>query len=222
MKTSRILELAGLPNQNAKLLEAIDRSKVTLKSLADKESKGVFDENWYDNGKLDCRNRSIDSLEGAPSKVSGAFDCSSNNLTSLEGAPSSVGGAFSCIQNKLASLKGAPKKVRDGFNCSSNVLTSLEGITPQIGGELVCDDNNLTSLHNIHMQIKHIGIEARFRRNPLKSHVLGLLLIDGLESVLMDNKKVQDIINKHLNGDRGTLACQEDLIEAGFEDFAQL
>ena len=52
--------------------------------------------------------------------------------------------------------------------------------------------------------------------------LLGLLLIDGLQKVFLDNMKVRVIINKHLKGDRDVFACQEELIEAGFEDFAQL
>lgn len=33
---------------------------------------------------------------------------------------------------------------------------------------------------------------------------------------------VQNIINKHLKGDRDVFACQEELIEAGYDEFAQL
>ena len=52
-------------------------------------------------------------------------------------------------------------------------------------------------------------------------------MIDGLTSVILDNKKVAIIINRYLKDskkaqDRDVIACQEDLIEAGFDDFAQL
>jgi hypothetical protein len=66
--------------------------------------------------------------------------------------------------------------------------------------------------------------------------VLGLLLIKNLSSVTFNqyksgselNKKldkVNDIINKYLPNTRGNDAvfdCQEELIEAGFEEYAQL
>lgn len=103
-----------------------------------------------------------------------------------------------------------------------NNLSTLEGISPRVGHNLWAARNNLTSLHNIHLQLKYVGISIGLRHNPIKSHVLGLLMIDGLRAVYLDNNNVQNIINKHLLGDRDIFACQEELIEAGFEDFAQL
>jgi hypothetical protein len=157
-----------------------------------------------------------------PEHVDGDFYCSDNKLTSLEGAPSSVGGYFVCSRNKLTSLKGGPTSVGGYFNCYNNKLTSLKGGPTSIGNSFYAYNNNLTSLHNIHKQIKHIGGFANFRSNPITSCVLGLLLINGLKYVHLDKTAVQNIINKHLKGDRDIFACQEELIEDGFEDFAQL
>jgi hypothetical protein len=173
---------------------------------------------------FEAKERSILSVMGKqPEHVDGDFYCSDNKLTSLEGAPSSVGGNFFCSDNKLTSLERAPSSVGGTFFCSDNKLTSLEGAPSSVGGDFFCTANKLTSLHNIHKQIKHIGSEhADFNNNPIKSHVLGLLLIDGLKYVFLDNKKVEEIITKHLLGERDVFACQEELIEAGLEDFAQL
>jgi hypothetical protein len=113
-------------------------------------------------------------------------------------------------------------KVSKSINYEGYRLDSLEGAPSSIGGNLYCSNNNFTSLHNIHKIIKHIGGHADFRYNPITSHVLGLLLIDGLLFVMLGNEKVEDIINKHLEGDRDVFACQEELIEAGYEEFAQL
>ena len=173
-------------------------------------------------GEFSCSRNNLTSLEGAPSSVSGNFYCYDNNLTSLKGAPSSVGGEFSCSRNNLTSLEGAPSSVGGDFHCSDNKLTSLEGAPSSVGGKFYCYDNKLTSLHNIHKQIKHVGRIADFIGNPITSHVLGLLMIDGLKEVNLDNKEVEKIIDRHLSGDRDVFACQEELIEAGFEDFAQL
>ena len=146
-----------------------------------------------------------------------------NSILSVMGKqPEHIDGHFSCSDKKITSLEGAPSSVGFYFNCSYNNLASLEGAPSSIGGNLSCFNNKLTSLHNIHKQIKHIGGIATFNDNPIISHVLGLLLIDGLKEVFLDNKKVHVIINKHLNGDRDVFACQEELIENGFEDFAQL
>jgi len=59
--------------------------------------------------------------------------------------------------------------------------------------------------------------------NPIKSHVLGLLLIKGVTEVYLDNKQVKEILNRHLGkGRAGMLMAQEELIDAGLEEFAQL
>lgn len=136
-----------------------------------------------------------------PDHFEGNFACSRNKLTSLEGSPSSIGGSFYCNNNHLTSLEGAPPSVGKNFNGSTN---------------------RFTSLHNIHKHIKKIGAVADFQGNPIKSHVLGLLLIDGIDLVFLDNHEVRNIINKHLKNGRDVFACQEELIEAGLEEFAQL
>ena len=163
----------------------------------------------YFEGSFVIKHCKLESLKGSPSKVTLNFNCSSNELTDLEGGPKEVFGNFICEYCDLTSLKGAPKK---------------------IGSSLFVGHNNLTSLHNIHKQITHIGNTADFTNNPIKSHVLGLLLIEGLDYVALSSHlteknilhKVQDILIKHLQGDRDVFACQEELIEAGLEDYAQL
>jgi hypothetical protein len=131
-------------------------------------------------------------------------------------------GEYSCSRRFLTSLKGAPTSIDGKFYCMDNKITSLEGAPSSIEGNFYCTKNKLTSLHNIHKHIKHIRAFAGFGNNPITSHVLGLLLIDGLKGVYLDNNEVTDIICKHLQGDRDVFACQEELINAGYEDFAQL
>jgi hypothetical protein len=59
------------------------------------------------------------------------------------------------------------------------------------------------------------------KRNPIKECILGLLKIKNLTNVTLDNKEVQDIINKYLP-EGNIVECQSELIEAGFEEFAKL
>ncbi len=198
------------------LLEATTKYKErSILSVMGKQPEHV-------DGDFYCSDNKLTSLEGAPSSVGGYFVCSRNKLTSLKGGPTSVGGYFYCSRNKLTSLKGAPTFVGGDFNCPRNNITSLEGAPSSIGGDFSCPGNNITSLHNIHKHIKHIGSYADFNNNPITSCVLGLLLIDGLTHVYIHHIEVQKIINKHLSGDRDVFACQEELIEAGYEDYAQL
>jgi hypothetical protein len=116
-------------------------------------------------------------------KWGGDFDCSHRHLTSLKGAPSSVGGDFYCDHNQLTSLEGAPSSVGGDFLCYRNELTSLEGAPSSVGRDFDCDYNELTSFKDVHKQIKKINGDFFCSKNPIKSHVLGLLLIDGLKSI---------------------------------------
>ena len=153
----------------------------------------------------------------------GGFYCFDNELTSLEGSPSHVNGNFDCFDNELTSLKGAPSHVGGNFYCSNNELTSLEGAPSHVGGSFYCSSNKLTSLKDVHKHIAEIKGEFYASDNPIKSHVLGLLLIKGVTEVRLDNEQVKEILNMHLGkGRAGMLMAQEELIEAGLEEFAQL
>ena len=109
------------------------------------------------------------------------------------------------------------------FSCASNELTSLEGAPSHVGGDFYCAFNELTSLKDVHKHIAEIKGIFYAIDNPIKSHVLGLLLIKGLRVAQLDNTQVAEILNKHLGKGRvGMLMAQEELIEAGLEEFAQL
>ena len=133
------------------------------------------------------------------------------------------GSVFHCSDKELTSLEGAPSYVRRSFSCINNQLTSLRGAPSHIGGHFYCSCNRLTSLKDVHKQIVEIRGIFECRINPIESHVLGLLLIKGVTEVRLDNKQVEEILNRHLGkGRAGMLMAQEELIEAGLEEFAQL
>jgi hypothetical protein len=151
------------------------------------------------NGKLITKDTKNEHWEGD-------FNCYNNKqLTSLAGAPASVGGHFGCFNNKqLTSLAGAPASVGSDFNCANNKLTSLAGI---------------------HKIIKKMDGEFYASSNDIKSHVLGLLMIPGCKKVKLDNKEVEDILNKYLpntGGNQWVMQCQTELIEAGYREYAKL
>lgn len=134
-----------------------------------------------------------------------------------------VNGDFNCYSNRLVSLVGAPSYV-ETLDCRANQITSLEGAPSRINGNFYCHTNKLASLKDIHLHTKYIGMSIFLQNNPIRSHVLGLLLIDGLQDVLMTNGPLQAIIRKYLPSDgiESALLCQEELIMAGLEEYAQL
>jgi hypothetical protein len=112
-----------------------------------------------------------------------------------------VGGDFYCHYNQLATLEGAPSSVGGNFFCYSNQLTSLEGI---------------------HKIIKVISGAFYCFNNPIKSGGIGLILIEGLKKIYADQPAFK-IIEKYLGqGKKGVLLCQDELIEAGYEEYARL
>lgn len=177
---------------------------------------------WHDN--FNCFGNGLKDLVGAPKEVSLDFDCSRNRLTTLKGAPRTVGGEFSCNFNRLTTLEGAPDYVGGDFSCERNILITLKGAPKKVGGDFYCTGNNLTSLKDIHKIITNIKGEFYCQGNRIKSHVLGLLLIDGITEICGGkNDEWCDILNKYLGmGRKGLLDCQNDLIEVGLEEFAQI
>ena len=172
-----------------------------------------------------CTDNQLTSLEGAPSSVGGDFVCYNNQLTTLEGAPTSVGGYFWCSNNYLTSLEGAPSSVGGYFNCSFNQLTTLEGAPSSVGGNFNCSVNQLTSLTGIHKILKQMNGTFYAYSNTLKSNVIGLLLVKGCKKVILDNKQVMEIINRHLQSPFGNLRvieCQSEMLDAELGDWAEL
>ena len=158
----------------------------------------------------------------------GAFNCSGYKLTTLRGAPSSTG-HFICSNNKLTSLVGAPSSVSGYFNCSDNQLMSLTGAPSSINGYFNCAYNELTSLHDVHKIIKKMDGWFSAGNNPITSCVLGVLLIEGCKKLDINGDaialEVRDIVNKYLPnacGFQGVLECQNELLDAGFDEYAKL
>ena len=177
------------------------------------------------DGCFDCHDNRLKSLKGAPQKIADYFDCSCNKLKTLKGGPVEVGGYYNCAENKLTSLEGAPKVCHGPFYCFRNELTTLEGIPSDINGSLDCAHNKLSNLKDIHKMVNRIYGTIYLSGNPIKSHVLGLLLIKDLIFIDATDKNVNwaIIIRKHLSkGREGVLAAQSELIEAGLEEYAQL
>lgn len=170
------------------------------------------------------QNTKITSLEGGPAQVKYSYWCEHNQLSTLRGAPKTIDGTFSCNDNKLTTLEGAPERITNNFWCSDNNLTSLRGSPREVGGYYGCVRNKLTSLEGVHRYVKKVENKFIATGNPIKSHVLGILLVqcDELE---IDNLEVSKIINNYLpnrEGMKGLLRCQRELIKARYEEYAQL
>lgn len=164
-----------------------------------------------------CNRLGLTTLENCPSIIEGNFDCSFNELSSFEFCPKIIGNVVICYDNKITSLDQAPIKIGSYFSCSRNQISSLDGIGKKY----------LTSMQG----------DFHITSNPLKSHVLGLLLIKGITGFhflskvndvvnLIDEDtcmSVESIVDTHIRSkDRDILECREELVQAGLKEYAKL
>jgi hypothetical protein len=156
-------------------------------------------------GNVNLMHHGLQSIPVQFNRVTGDFDYGNNQLESLQGAPQMVGGYFNCSGNDLKSLQGAPREVGGGFDCSQNPLESLEGIS------------RIIRTMKGKMYIPH----------TVTSHILGLARIRGLRKMgrVIGAKRLQqaiDIIDNNINGKGNIHEAQEQMLEAGLQEFAQL
>ena len=79
----------------------------------------------------------------------------------------------------------------------------------------------ITSLKNIHKLIHEVHGTFYFDTYNVRSHVLGLLKMKYLKEVDCNKNALSNILNKYLpEGD--LFDCQNELSDAGFEEYAQL
>lgn len=155
-------------------------------------------------------------------------------VTSLYYHNKIVNGDFSCQNFNILSLEGSPIKVTGYFDCSNTGISSLKGCPREVGKDYYCyNAPNLKSLHNVHKYVNRIGGYLEMSANIVESHILGVLKIRDLRRIYLTSAKVNvksevaEIINRYLYkkpnpATRDIHGCQEELIDAGLAEYAQL
>jgi hypothetical protein len=134
--------------------------------------------------------------------VMGSFDIFNTGLSTLKGCPKFVGGYFDCGNTMISSFEHAPLQTRN-FMCNNVPITSFSGIhrvLKQVNGYFECMDEDSS-------------------RPP--THILGLLLIPGIQEIYFDSPIVSTIMTRHAKT-KNVLMAQEELIQAGFAEQARL
>lgn len=180
-------------------------------------------------GNLDLTGNRLVTLTWSPSHVDGDYLVGNNNLVDLTGMPKKINGDFNASSNSLFNMKGGPDVVLGYLLLNNNKLKSFEGFPSIISRDLVIRNNNITTLKNIHKHIKQINGYLILDTDKIKDSILGLFYIDGLKGVggaSNDNTEPKwvDIFNRVYGekGKKGIIDCQEELIEAGLDKFAEL
>lgn len=139
---------------------------------------------------------------------------------------------FNISESSLKTMKHFPKKAVM-VTSENNNFTSLEGITPD-ADEYVISENGIVSLKDVNKHIRRAN--KIFISSPIKSDILSLLKIDGLEHVSYftesfvtkppNLKNALEIINKYLKLEVPVNAkivkAQRELIDADLDDFAEM
>ena len=200
------------------------RNNENLTSLKGCPQEGV--EGFY------CNDCNLTSLENAPNKIDGQFSCTGNkNLISLEGAPKKINGSFNCSNNKkLTSLKGCTQEGVESFYCHFCNLTSLIGVPKKINGNFWGIGNPIKTIKGIHQIFEYINGELAVP-DSVESNILGVLKIKNLKKFYFSNdissyvkSDISEIVNKYLPNPSPSdiIDCQNELIDAGYEEYAEL
>lgn len=144
--------------------------------------------------------------------------------------PSTVHKRINVTNNDIIDYTGLPNHIEGDLWMGHNKLSNFEGADVTVDGYVDLTYNHYTDLKNIHKHFKQITGGLDLSDNDIKSHVLGLLLIKDLNYVDMSStnsapRHVASIINQYLPNERGNQAvmeCQNMLIDAGYEEYAQL
>ncbi len=131
------------------------------------------------------------------------------------GVDGEVGGDLLLVKQGISTFKGSPKRINGNLYLKGNFLESFEDCPEEVKVDVDLSNNRFTSLQNIHKYFKKIGRTIHLSGCPIKSHVLGLLLIKGLQRVHHAPKRNWVmIINRHLpsKGIESVYDCQEEML----------
>lgn len=177
-----------------------------------------------------CHDKSLHELPpNLPTEVTGYFSCANNALTTMKNCPLKVESLY-CNDNKLTSLKHIPKIINGNLSVAGNAISTFEHFPTEVHGNFNLTYNKtLTSLQGIQKYLRRVGSYIDFKGCPIKSHILGLLMIDiGGNIVIFGNPVdksyiVDTIMNRWKNqGRKGVLGAQRELLDLGYEELAQL
>jgi hypothetical protein len=159
---------------------------------------------------------------GDYNSVTATFD----GLKNLEGSPETFDNFF-VANNFITSLVGGPRFINDEMNCDVNKLTDLMGAPLLCKNLFSCRRNNITSLKGIGKDYLRDCEDLQISGEYIKSNILGLLIVKNLSYISgtgLGDETWARIVYPYLNNtkDRDIMECKEELMNAGFKDYAKL
>lgn len=190
----------------------------------------------FEEGKpLALHNSAVKSLKGSPREVSAIAIRHCHNLVNLEGGPKTMTGTSSQMRiencKNLLNLKGAPTHIGGVIIESCPKLESLDGLfaVNHLG---ITGCKNLKSLEGIGSKYLRHAMSISLDPSTIKSHILGLVMIDGIESINSvhgtlnkNNPKwyylVMAVMDKFDDPNDRAIELQHMLIDEGLPEYAK-
>ena len=109
--------------------------------------------------------------------------------------------------------------VHGTFDVSETQLASIAGFPEIINGDLLCYRTHIVSLSGIDKIVKQVRGNIKVNHNS--THLLGLLLIEGVVKLDTGSFRRDDILKKYI-GTGDIISAQDELLDAGFDWSARL
>lgn len=109
----------------------------------------------------------------------------------------------------------------DNLSLSDNAFTEYPSWAPAKCDILDFSWNQLSNLSDLHKSLVSCR-KLNLKDNPIKSGILSLMRIKDLSFVELNDQKLSEIINTALRKRTDILEVQDQLLDAGFEEFAKL
>jgi hypothetical protein len=229
-----------------KAVQVTDGNKYRIaRSLVNSEAigkittlEGIFPEDRDDLVIVLGGIHGLKNLKGLPAKCQQLIITNCYGLTSMEGCPTHVTAYFTLNECKNLTVDVLPEEVGGDVKIKSVKVPSVKVLPKRIAGDLDLFETGLQSLHNIH---KHLSfLESGSGSSTLTIHTkeplqdgLGVFLMDRLFRVWFNGNSTNDDIEEYANDilekkpfikmtPARLLEIQDELIDAGFEDFANL
>ncbi len=129
-----------------------------------------------------------------------------------------VTGNFYVEGKSLKTLLGCPQIVGGNFDCAYCDLVDLTHISTKIGGTIFCNGNPIKTFKNIHKMTSCNKVLLPMNNTP---GTLYWILVPNIRTISCFEEQVGEILTTHIRT-KDILACQEDLIDAGFGAWAKL
>jgi len=176
--------------------------------------------------------RDISRIEVEFNVVKGNFEVTttSSSLTSLKNSPNEVYGTCRVRNQKITSLQYCPRWIKDNLDLGSNKIEKIDYFPEHVGGWINLAENNIKSLKGIQKMIKELKGKLYLGGNPMTRSIIGLTMIPGANKntvlfgtlISYNLRDALDIMEPYYGKSKAdVLECQEKMIDAGLDDYAE-